>query len=173
MIVAKLKGGLGNQMFQYAFGRYLAIKNNTNLALDLSYLLDRRPRKFFIFRDYELDIFNIDAFLYEDYDFSGYSYFKEKYFHFDSEVLNIGDNSMIDGYWQSEKYFKGICEVIRNDFTFKNSLPKDLIEISEKMRMGNSVCIHVRYGYLNNLRDRFFHGFVGCLLYTSPSPRDS
>jgi hypothetical protein len=38
MIVVKLMGGLGNQMFQYAAGQSLAIKHKTNLKLDLSFL---------------------------------------------------------------------------------------------------------------------------------------
>ena len=37
MIVVKVFGGLGNQMFQYALGKYLAIKNNSDLYLDLSW----------------------------------------------------------------------------------------------------------------------------------------
>ena len=36
MIIAKITGGLGNQMFQYALGRVLSLKNNTELKLDIS-----------------------------------------------------------------------------------------------------------------------------------------
>jgi len=38
MIISKLYGGLGNQLFQYALGRYLSIKHNTTLAFDISIL---------------------------------------------------------------------------------------------------------------------------------------
>jgi hypothetical protein len=41
MIISKIYGGLGNQLFQYAFGRHLSIKNNTELKLDTSALEDK------------------------------------------------------------------------------------------------------------------------------------
>ena len=44
MIIVKLIGGLGNQMFQYAVGRHLAIKNNTILKLDISEFKDYKRR---------------------------------------------------------------------------------------------------------------------------------
>jgi len=52
MIIARLKGGLGNQMFIYAFARYLSCKHDTDLKLDISYY-DNYHRR------YELHKFNI------------------------------------------------------------------------------------------------------------------
>lgn len=71
MIIVQLQGGLGNQMFQYALGRALSLKNNTSLGLDLNFLEDRTPRDTFlqkrfskwgtfVFRNYDLGIFNIE-----------------------------------------------------------------------------------------------------------------
>ena len=53
MIITELNGGLGNQMFQYALGRRLAIENNTVLKLDTSIFDTYNLRK------YELCHFNI------------------------------------------------------------------------------------------------------------------
>jgi len=56
-IVMKLKGGLGNQMFQFAFGYYLARENHVPLFLEISsYQYD--PLRF-----YELDCFAHDGLL--------------------------------------------------------------------------------------------------------------
>ena len=58
MIIMRLKGGMGNQMFQYAMGMKLAQMSNTNLQLDLSSLLDRSKGNF-VYRDYDLSVFNV------------------------------------------------------------------------------------------------------------------
>ena len=58
MIVVKLLGGIGNQMFEYAFGRYLALKNKTELKLDLNSLGKSDGGTI---RQFELSVFNIHA----------------------------------------------------------------------------------------------------------------
>ena len=54
MIIVKLIGGLGNQLFQYALGRNLAQKNNTELKLDISGFEEYKLHK------YGLHHFNIE-----------------------------------------------------------------------------------------------------------------
>ena len=61
MIIVKLMGGLGNQMFQYALGRRLSLRYSQPLKLDLSFLRDMNRDEFFVMRDYDLDAFNINA----------------------------------------------------------------------------------------------------------------
>ena len=54
-------GGLGNQMFQYAFGRNYAHKLGTELELDRSFFFDdKRKKKNHVSRKYDLDIFNVE-----------------------------------------------------------------------------------------------------------------
>ena len=60
MILVRLKGGLGNQMFQYAIGRNLALKNNTKLKFDVIEL-EQNPFHNITLRSYELDIFNMSG----------------------------------------------------------------------------------------------------------------
>ena len=61
MIIAKLVGGVGNQMFQYACARNLALLHNTSLKIDISYLENQSAQVSggITPRAYELGIFNI------------------------------------------------------------------------------------------------------------------
>ena len=59
MIVVKLRGGLGNQMFQYALGRYLSIKNQSKLRFDIGELGEDSIHA--TRRDYMLHVFNVSG----------------------------------------------------------------------------------------------------------------
>lgn len=172
MIITKLKGGMGNQMFQYAIGRALSVKNNVPLGLDLAYLLDRTPRKNFTFRNYDLDAFNIKAEIVEQskisfinktfkgrlglfFDLFRKIFIKlpgiEKGHNFDSKVFEIGESAYLDGYWQSPKYFEEIKDIILKDFTLKNILQMNIKNLMEVIKKENSLCVHVRRGdYVGN-----------------------
>ncbi|OGI65818.1 hypothetical protein A3A95_01330 [Candidatus Nomurabacteria bacterium RIFCSPLOWO2_01_FULL_39_18] len=148
MIIVRLKGGIGNQMFQYALGRVLALKNNTGLELDTSFLnlnLTTVTK-----RNFSLDVFNIEAKIIE----SSYLVMlfrrifqrkgREKTFNFDKKILSIGSDVSLDGYWHSPKYFAGFEDVIRKDFTPKNPPVQNIQNLMDEIRNQNSLCIHVR-----------------------------
>ncbi len=159
-------------MFQYAVGRALAIKNNTTLGLDLHDLLDRTEREGFVFRGFDLDLFSIQAEIVPQsrlpiryrswlgkagvflnnvrrYIFVGKG--KERGFAFKPDILNLGPNTYLDGYWQSEKYFESIADTIRQDFKLKKSLPENIQKLQLEIKNKNSVCVHVRRGdYVGN-----------------------
>src|ERR1700733_7355534 len=59
MVTVFLRGGLGNQMFQYAAGLSLSLKNGVPLFLDTTFLNDRFPRREMTYRTFDLDIFNL------------------------------------------------------------------------------------------------------------------
>ncbi|MFH1461677.1 MAG: alpha-1,2-fucosyltransferase [bacterium] len=153
MIIVKIKGGLGNQLFQYAFARYLSLKTGHELIFDLSYFKEQSFRKF------DLDKFNIAQ--YKKLGFIDFLYLKlAKRFpiYFNKlniinepdgqkdpeKFLNILPSCYLDGYWQSETYFKEIQTVIKKEFTLKDQLEGDNKNILDKIKNTNSVAIHVR-----------------------------
>lgn len=162
MIIVRLKGGLGNQMFQYALGRALSIKNNITLGLDTGFFnLNLNPK-----RQYDLEVFNIAGKVLEQkeipflYRFCHKSKildkitrcgFKEKSFDFDPQIFSLGSNLYIDGYWQSPKYLEGFEDEIRKNFTLKNTPIPKIQDLAREIENANSLCIHVRRGdYVEN-----------------------
>lgn len=173
MIVVKLKGGMGNQMFQYACGRAQAERYQTELKLDLSFLLSRIQRPELTLRNYELDLYNITASIANPTDIRNLTVFVDEsclglkrkvqklvqqfYILFGSKhVLEKGSkfdisliqkmkkNCYLDGYWQSEKYFENIEPIIRQEFTFNTPLPEPAISLATQIEKVEAVAIFVR-----------------------------
>ncbi len=174
MIVVQLLGGMGNQMFQYALGRNLSIKHNTELLLDNSYLGDNNFNH--TSRPFALDKFHLKASIttkkfkflkkrsllnrlgsiFEGQD--RLKLVKEPFFYFDEKIEGAPDNSYLEGYWQSFKYFQGVEDQIRNDFRFTN-LQTEKNEIVKKINSSDSVAVHIRRGdYISNPVTSAYHG---------------
>lgn len=165
MITIRLKGGMGNQMFQYAMGRKIADVLNTEMQLDLSSLLDRSKGDF-VYRNYDLPIFHVKDKLVmsprflqtiykpkipritkmvRQYIDKGKTFIKEKDFHFQPEIIaNPIDNAVYEGWFQSAKYFKGIENTIREDFKFQDAILEESKPLLEKIKTTNAVCLNVR-----------------------------
>ena len=178
MIIVRLMGGLGNQMFQYAFGRSLAERRNTRLKLDISHFKNDIPR-----REYDLSMFNLEEeFASKEEIFKlkqrfssqifdkvankvlGYrtSFIVEPHFHFSARAFNAPDNVYLHGYWQTEKYFSDIGPIIRNEFTFREQMSTAAVALLDRIRSTNSICVNVRRGdFVTNP----FHGSYGVPYY--------
>lgn len=176
MIITRLHGGLGNQLFQYAVGRHLAEKNRTILKIDKTVFETYKLHK------YSLSPFNINenfasveeiAVLKEKkYCFMRRTimrmmrkptcfpaYFVEKNFSFDPAILNLPDNVYIEGYWQSEKYFQDIEEIIRREFAVKTELAGKNLDLAREIKSCNSVSVHIRRGdFISNPEIKRVHG---------------
>ena len=174
MIITRLEGGLGNQLFQYATGRHLSIKNNTGLVLDTSnYLIDTNNRH------YELDRYNIKAktaniitcifvrlgkYIIPKITQNirlPIKYVKERNTYFNNEILSEQRNIILDGYWQSEEYFKDIRDIILDDLTLLSSPDKENKKMLKRINNSNSVCLHVRRG--DYVSDPLLREFLGSL----------
>jgi hypothetical protein len=174
MIISRLIGGLGNQMFQYAAGRSLAVANNCELKLDISGFKD-----YTLHNGYELDLFNIKAnvanaedvsgmvntqsrlmrFIYRKLKVKKSTHFVEQSFTFSSDFFNTEQPVYIDGYWQSYKYFESIESQLKQEFSFKSSLVGKNLQVYEHISNVNAVSIHVRRGdYVSNKHTNSVHG---------------
>jgi hypothetical protein len=79
----------------------------------------------------------------------------ERFFHFDEELFKLcPDHVSLQGYFQTEKYFKHIEDEIREDFTFKDEILKPCKEMISSVE--NPVALHVRRtDYLTNSENHF------------------
>ena len=181
MIISRLNGGLGNQMFQYAFARHLSIKNSTNLKYDFIYYAGDSKRK------YALGCFNIDiekANRQEIKKFLGTKkpfisriqrylqieinkkVLREKKLNFDKSNLSFGGEAYLIGYWQSEKYFEDIENVICKEFQFKKKPAGKNKSMLKRIMSTNSISIHVRRSdYVIDRKTNEFHGVTKVQYY--------
>jgi hypothetical protein len=170
MIILRLRGGLGNQLFQYAAGKSLAQFHHTSLKLDLYFYRTHSNRKF------ELENFNIPIELAsreEVHRFTGSNpvtrflnkrenylrcpeVFTQPYYHFYDDFFGLPGNLYVSGYFQSEKYFKQSGAEIRNWYTAARPLDHVNEKLAEEMRSTASVAIHVRRGDYTNQYASFF-----------------
>ncbi len=179
MIIVKLMGGLGNQLFQYATGRSLALSRGVALKLDLSFLEEvqegNTPRHF------ALHHFGITAQTASAWDVAqmmdgegrhleaavarligrlrGCRHYRERWFHFDPEVRALPDNVYLEGYWHSERYFVEHSANIRKELTVTAELMGRNRELADKLSVVNAVSVHVRRGdYVHNPTTNAYHG---------------
>jgi hypothetical protein len=167
MIVVKVFGGLGNQLFQYAFGRRLAIERNTNLYLDTSFF-NNNLHSDFTPRNFELNLFNVKYKIADDAILKKFShskwnklfnellvkspfiksanYLREPHFHFFERSLVIGDNVYVNGYWQSEDYFSSVRNELLDDLKPLEQLSTESQLVADDINKNESVAIHIRRG---------------------------
>ena len=180
MIVTRIIGGLGNQMFQYAAGRSLALANGCQLKLDISGYDN------YGLRAYELEIFNIKAevaskkqvlrlsgmqsrlvhFVRRKLTWEKRTHFIERNFNFNSAFFNMTSPVYLDGYWQSYKYFESYAAQIREELTFVKPIVGRNAELAKQISQVNAISIHVRRGdYVSHQATNKVHGFLGIEYY--------
>lgn len=180
MIIVKLDGGLGNQMFQYAFGKNFSILYKIPLKLDISSLFE--------YRKYEIDIFNLDDDIAtkEDmllFDRRNLSLIEKVIFKIkhgfskplfllekeDDELFSLPakapKNILIWGHWQKEQYFKNIEKVIRRDFSFPEITGEANQTFKRLIVRTNSVSVHIRRGDYLLEQNNKVHGIMPLKYY--------
>ena len=172
MNIVQIHSGLGNQMFQYAF--YLALKQNRpDTKIDTS-VYRHRPSH----NGYELErIFDLHpnhATVEErnrlaDVGKEWYAVLRRALSWTRrtegqlvtepdpangwSPALLQAENSYLQGYWQSERYFESVAEQVRRDFQFRLPLSAADEALAQEIQSHHSVSVHIRRGdYLKERR---------------------
>lgn len=156
MIGFNLLGRMGrfaNQMFQYASLKGIAKNIGADFCIPYhkQYIDDGMGNKLRteLFDSFDLDV-NIGLLN------NGYApVVQERFFHFDEELFNLcPDHVSLNGYFQTEKYFKHIESEIRKDFTFKDEILTPCKEMISSIE--NPIALHVRRtDYLTNCENHF------------------
>ena len=153
-------------MFQYAAGRALSLKHKAQLLLDTAdFSACKRLQGFELSQ-----VFNCDAKIASTRDvrqmlgwrasytarrflrrsslalLQGPRFIAEPHFHFWSDFFQLPADRYLMGYWQSEKYFRSIADVIRSDFKFKRELFGKNKDLESRLTAHNSVSVHIRRG---------------------------
>lgn len=179
-------GGLGNQLFQYATGRALALKYQTELKLDLSFL-NSDPKNVYTKRELELHVFNVSANIATDKEVDAFSkrtliqkivrkvfpnspskYFvaNQKGFEYNDAFEGYPNNSYLNGYWQSERYFATVRDVLLKDLIIKKEMSEQCKLTKGLILNSNSVSLHIRRGdYVSNKNAIASHGILSLEYY--------
>jgi hypothetical protein len=168
MIIVKLMGGLGNQMFQYACGKAVAERLKTELKLDHSFLEDRTPRPEFTFRNYELNAFGINKRLQSDdiTNSSHYTHYSETSFFYSPLIQHCSLNTYLEGYFQSERYFIDHAQLIHQTFRFIDELPYSYQHLRDAIFSDNSsIALHIRRGDYLTIRQGNEHPICSLSYY--------
>jgi hypothetical protein len=176
-VIARVEGGLGNQLFQYAAARSLADRLECDLLLDLRGLVENGDRPF------QLDLYRIRASVANSQQLQGlpdwrssrwgriranlsqfapaflsFPVFWPRSFAFDRRFEQISHPVYLVGYWQSEKYFAWNRPRLLQDIQLLAPLPANT-PLLEEIRSTRSVALHIRRGdYVSNTAAAQFHG---------------
>jgi len=147
MITSRLKGGLGNQMFQIAAAYGTAKLHNTDMAIDLS--IKHHSGQGHPHKKYDDNLYKyIPRFEFKN---TEYDMYNEPNFSYDAIPKPIdGRHMILDGYFQTEKYFEHCKEGIKTLFhipdDIKQGVKEKLDKIKNHFNRDKAVCIHVRRG---------------------------
>lgn len=181
-IIPRLFGGLGNQLFIYACARRLALKTKSELVIDhiSGFKYDKVYK-----RKFQLHQFNISGrfatkyerfypfsrirrfiikFINRKKSFYNKSYIIQEGINFENRLLNFDPKGTLylEGYWQSENYFKDIEEIIRHDLNFikpNDDLNLEFCDLIENTDI--SIAVHYRFfdsiDNVNNLNEEYYN----------------
>ncbi|MGY6276301.1 alpha-1,2-fucosyltransferase [Methylomonas sp. MgM2] len=184
MIIQNIIGGLGNQMFQYAFAYAQSQNRNTTLKLDTTSFQNEELRK------YMLNKYNINSQIASPAEISllkyelestlqrtirnikrlprpfSSTYYQERCFEFDKGALKRTGDIYFNGYWQSEQYFCKYRNNLLHQFTLSRPINHKTKLYFDNISSCESISLHIRRGdYVYNTKTNNIHGTCSLAYY--------
>jgi hypothetical protein len=157
-VTARLFGGLGNQLFQYAVGKAVAERNNCKLILDT-----RETNAKGAHWRFALSHFNISAIIGDDSNLppirsnpipyylwrcfgKSPKFIRETHLGYNETINTLGGNTYLHGYFQSEKYFAESAKELHQDLQLSTPASDENKQWLDRIDTSNSISLHVRRG---------------------------
>lgn len=175
MLIVRVMGGLGNQLFQYALYELL-LHQGKEVCLDVSHysgdkvVHDKRPLDLILFDEIEFETCkDKDKFKYLDEKRTFFAKVRQKFFYTYHRVINEKSQYMpeifdlkegyLEGYWNSERYSGQIERLLWSKLHFPQPKEEKTRGLAEKLVQENSISIHIRRGdYLEPENQKIFGG---------------
>lgn len=180
-IRVRLIGGLGNQMFQYAAARALALRTGARVKLDLSWF-GTDPERQYALGPFaiEADVLDCSLKIRNDKHLlarvarrlglvnipEDIPNFREVSFRYDQRIEKVMCPVILDGYFQSEKYFAKYRNQITAEFTVQPPPSVAANYLLDQIVNTDAICLHVRRGdYISNPKANAYHGICSLDYY--------
>lgn len=173
MIIVQLTGGMGNQLFQYAAGKSLALFKHTVVKFDTSFFDTQKSRsldlKYFdldlnIASQEEIQRLQQQKLIAKIFQKMGPPHtrkaYREPFFHFDANFFSTNNDVYLKGNWQSEKYFKPFEKQVRNNLLIKQEYTSHLENPGKELGASSSVSVHIRRGDYLQQKTLDYHGIL-------------
>jgi len=159
MIIVRILGGLGNQMFQYAYARALS-ELGFEVSLDISKFKTYKLHGGFQLDKYKISLKTANKFSTLLGKVGIKTSIKEKSLLFNNRFKDLKGNEYIKGYFQTEKYFKEIRDILFEEFCINKQKSSKTIEIENLIKISEKNCsIHIRRGdYISDEKANKVHG---------------
>ncbi len=166
MLINRLSGGLGNQLFQYTFGLYLELIYRRKVLTDAAYLSANRGALLLTQRDYSLGIFKVrprfcnqwhlalfqqsrywrlNALAEKLFDIRAYQHVEESDNFSGAE--HLPRHALLTGIWQDYRYVQAVAAELRKQLQFRHGLVKEALHWQQKIdNQSIAVALHVRRG---------------------------
>ncbi len=167
MTIVKIQGGLGNQMFQYAFAKNLEKKgfdvfldtslykkglsrggiNYTHNGFELERLFSISYKEASVQQTKKLATLPTSIFMrFRRKYITKKTHYIDKVFKYTPKIYDTTDDIYLEGYWQTEKYFSDIENEIRSTFSFTKPISEKSQSTVEQIQSNTAASIHVRRG---------------------------